>query len=377
MAVEIIGQSKVMLEALDSACHLAKSDYSLLIQGETGTGKELFARLVHEQSPRAHDVFLPVNIAAFNSNLIDSELFGHEKGAFTGATSMRKGAFERAGGGTVLLDEIGDLSLDLQVKLLRVLESKEFLRVGGDVAIPLKSRVLAATNVDLEQSIAKGRFREDLFYRFGPYVRVPPLRERQDDIFLLAEHIIKNEEKYIGQPYPDWFDKAYQFKLAQMVQEFPCQWSGNVRGLQIVLRAVLVEVSYYMTPEKFENQVRIILERECCSRERSSESKLFRLISDLVRDSIRCYPSSRTSLRSRLNGLLIEAISEGLDLALNVDEFRPRSGKEMGDILGIPSLVLSNRPSLPNNEYDYIVKALKNLGCRDELPKKVNELIAM
>jgi hypothetical protein len=162
-----------------------------------------------------------------------------------------------------------------------------------------------------------------------------------------------------------------------MLQDYPCQWPGNVRGLQVVLKAVLVEVAYYITPEKFEHQVRRILDRECCRRERSLEGELCKSISDLVRESIRCYSSTKISLRSKLNGMLIEAISEGLDLALNVDDFRPRSGKEMGDILGIPSLISSNRPSLPNNENDYIVKALKNLGRRDELPEKVNTLIIM
>ena len=377
MAVNIIGQSGVMLEVLNNACQLAATNYSIIIQGETGTGKELLAHYIHENSPRSGSAFIPVNIASYNSNLIDSELFGHVKGAFTGAVSARMGVFERAGDGTVLLDEIGDLPLDLQVKLLRVLEAREFQRVGGNDVIPMKARVLAATNVDLVKSIKEGRFREDLFFRFGLKLWVPPLRERREDIVLLAEHIINDEKKNLGRDYPDWFNEACRLNLARLLTDHPCQWPGNVRELRTVLKALLVEVVNVSTQEDFEQRAEIVLERQCSSGGGACEGDLLRLISELVRENIFTYPLHETSLRSRINDILVNGISEGLGLAVYVDNFKPGSRKEIGEILGIPSLVSANRPGLPSSENDYIVRALRNLDYREELPEKLKEVMKM
>ncbi len=377
MAVNIIGQSKIIVDSLNRARHIADTNFSVIILGETGSGKELFARYIHEQSARKKGEFIALNIAACNSNLIDSDLFGHEKGAFTGATSRRQGIFERAGGGTVLLDEIGDLSLDLQVKLLRVLENEEFQRVGGNDNLPMKARVLAATNVDLEQNVANGRFREDLCCRFATKLVVPSLRERKDDIPLLVKHIIDNEKHNLGKAYPDWFNEQYRQNLAQMLKDYPYEWPGNIRGLQQVLRALLIEVVHYTDPEKFEKQVSSVMESQCSSGKSSLEGELCRLISNLVRENIINYHLTNMSIRSRINGLLVEAISEGLDLALTLDNFVPRTQKELGEILGIPNLVFSSHPRLPKNDNDFMVKALKNCGYRDKFPKKVNDLIMM
>ncbi|MDD3364622.1 MAG: sigma 54-interacting transcriptional regulator [Syntrophomonas sp.] len=377
MPTKIVGQSEAIRKALEEAYRLAATDYSIMIQGESGTGKELFAEYIHKHSSRSASMFLPVNIAAYNSNLIDSELFGHEKGAFTGTSGQRIGVFEQVGEGTILLDEIGDLSRNLQVKLLRVLQAKEFQRVGGNKTLPMKARVLAATNVDLEKNVAEGRFREDLFYRFGVTLRVPPLRERPEDIPLLVEHIIQQEEPNLGRTYPSWFGGDCRQKLGKIMGESPYPWPGNIRGLQKVLKALLIECVCYAGLEEFEERVTGLVKQKCRSEAKAVDGELSRLISNLVRDNIATYPLSNTSVRAKINALLVDAISDGLDLALNVDEFRPQSGKEIGDILGIPTLSSSNRNCLPRNENDYIVKALKNLGHRDELPDKVNELIAI
>jgi len=377
MSARIIGQSEALQRVLEEARQLAGTDYSVIIQGESGTGKELIAKYIHENSKRAAGNFVAINIAGCLDSLIDSELFGHERGTFTGANSKRIGKLELTGEGTLFLDEIGDLSRDLQVKLLRVLQEREFYPLGSNKTIPLKARVLAATNVDLKKQVAKGGFREDLFYRLGQFIKVPPLRERKEDIPLLVDYLIQQEESHLDMPYPEWFDMNCRQILCRIFYEYPYQWPGNIRGLQNVLQSVLIKCVCHGGPDAFEQQVTKTIQQQCSPDERSLNEQLGRLISNLVREHIVLYPTDNTPLRVRMNNLLVDAISDGLDQALNVDAFRPRTGKELGDILGIPALSNSNRPQLPRNDNDYIVKALKNLGCRDELPEKVNELIAM
>jgi transcriptional regulator with PAS, ATPase and Fis domain len=375
MSNRIIGQSEALLRALEEARQIAGTDYSVIIQGESGTGKELIARYIHDNSKRAAGNFVAINIASYTGSLIDSELFGHEKGAFTGAINKRIGILELTGYGTLFLDEIGDLSRELQVKLLRVLQEREFYPLGSNKTIPLKARVLAATNVDLKKQVAEGRFREDLFYRLGQFIKMPPLRERKEDIPLLVDYLIQQEEPHMS--YPEWFDAHYRQILYRIFYEYPYQWPGNIRGLQNVLRSVLLKCVCHGRPEMFEQQVIKTLQQHCDSDDKSLNQQLIRLISNVVRDHIVSYPTDNTSLRVRMNDILVEGIFHGLDLALNVDAFRPRTGKELGYILGIPALSNSNRSQLPRNDNDYIVKALKNIGCREELPEKVNELIAM
>jgi transcriptional regulator with PAS, ATPase and Fis domain len=204
----------------------APSDATVLIHGETGTGKELVARYVHQMSRRADKPFIAVNCGAFSETLIESELFGHEKGAFTGATSSRPGWFEAANGGTIFLDEIGDLPLGLQVKLLRVLQEREVVRLGARQAIPLDIRLIAATNVDLAKAVAAGRLREDLFYRLQ-VVSIPllPLRERRADILPLARHFLEI--------YGDKI-QANHLDLSAAAEEalFSYSWPGNIRELE-------------------------------------------------------------------------------------------------------------------------------------------------
>ena len=185
-----------MMRVFETIEKVAPTDVTVLIRGESGTGKELVARAIHARSPRAGGAFVAVNCASFTRELVESELFGHEKGAFTGAVARREGKFEAADGGTLFLDEIGDMSLETQAKLLRAIQEKRFERVGGNQPLSVDVRIIAATNQDLEAMVAAGRFREDLYYRIKVVeLRVPPLRERREDIPLLVTHFLEEARK--------------------------------------------------------------------------------------------------------------------------------------------------------------------------------------
>jgi Nif-specific regulatory protein len=233
----IIGKSKAMQHVFDMVAQVSKSDATVLIRGESGTGKELVAQAIHYNSPRAAKALIKVNCAALPETVIESELFGHEKGAFTGAVSTRKGRFEMANGGSIFLDEIGDLSPMMQVKLLRVLQEKEFERVGGNETIRTNVRVIAATNRDLERLMEEGTFREDLYYRLNVFpIHIPPLRERRDDILLLSDHFI---DKY-GEANHKTIQRISTPAIDLLMNY---HWPGNVRELEnCVERAVLLSV---------------------------------------------------------------------------------------------------------------------------------------
>ncbi|MDH5752469.1 MAG: sigma-54 dependent transcriptional regulator, partial [Deltaproteobacteria bacterium] len=199
----IIGVSRALREVYKAIGRVADSDLTVLILGESGTGKELIARAIHTNSGRAPEPFVAVNCAAIPRELLEAELFGHEKGAFTGAVEKKSGRLESAGLGTVFLDEIGDMSLELQAKLLRVLQEREYQPVGGVETRRMKARVLAATNQSLEEAVAQGRFRADLFYRVNAFtINVPPLRERREDILVLARHFLALTGKKLELPLP-------------------------------------------------------------------------------------------------------------------------------------------------------------------------------
>lgn len=231
----MVGDSAAMQQVYALMKQAAESDITVLIQGESGTGKELVAKSFHFNSLRKTGPFLAVNCAAIPEALIESELFGHEQGAFTGATRQRIGAFERTEGGTILLDEIGDMHPDLQAKLLRVLQEREIQRVGGTTTIPVDVRVIAASNRDLEGATKAGEFREDLFYRLAAFpIVIPPLRERREDIPLLAKHFLKQHA-----------DEAISgISVAALRQLLQYDWPGNVRELENAIeRAVLLETT--------------------------------------------------------------------------------------------------------------------------------------
>jgi PAS domain S-box-containing protein len=235
MFEEIVGASPALMAVLSRVCKVAGSDSTVLITGETGTGKELVARAIHRRSRRASRAFVAVNCAAIPRDLIASELFGHEKGAFTGAVQRRLGRFELANGGTIFLDEVGELSSETQVALLRVLQEWEFERVGGRERIQVDVRVIAATNRDLTAAVADGTFREDLFYRLNVFpLEMPPLRERREDIPMLVEYFIGGYARRAGKTF-----RRVSKRTLDCLQSYP--WPGNVRELQNVIeRSVII-----------------------------------------------------------------------------------------------------------------------------------------
>src|SRR5437867_7415663 len=233
---EIVGQHLEMQKLYRLVTHVARTPTTVLITGESGTGKELIARAIHRQSPRRDKPFVAVNPAAIAETLVESELFGHEKGAFTGAFQRKLGKFELAQGGTLFLDEIATLRPELQAKLLRVLQEREIERVGGTRPVRIDARIIVATNVDLRQAVADGKFREDLYYRLNVVpIAVPPLRERRDDVPLLVAHFVRR--------YTQAFNKRLEGlppEARKALHDYP--WPGNVRELQNVIERVVALV---------------------------------------------------------------------------------------------------------------------------------------
>ncbi len=231
----LVGQSPVMVKLFETIVDVAQTDATILITGETGTGKELVARAIHAQSPRCYAPFIAINCGAFTEQLLESELFGHEKGAFTDAKYTKKGRLEMANAGTLFLDEVGDISMKMQIDLLRVLETHEFSRVGGTSTLHSDFRIIAATNQDLQEAIRRKTFRQDLFYRLNViHLQVPPLRERPEDVPLLAQHFLRRyateTKKKIDSIHP---------KALEAMQRY--SWPGNVRELENAIeRAVVV-----------------------------------------------------------------------------------------------------------------------------------------
>jgi two-component system nitrogen regulation response regulator GlnG len=234
---EIIGEAPAMQEVFRAIGRLARSNITVLINGESGTGKELVARALHRHSPRAGRPFIALNMAAIPRDLLESELFGHERGAFTGAQARRVGRFEQANGGTLFLDEIGDMPAELQTRLLRVLAEGEFYRVGGHEPVRVDVRIIAATHQDLERLASEGRFREDLFHRLNVIrIHLPPLRERREDIPLLMQHFLDQAAQELGgEP------KALMPETVELIKRL--EWRGNVRQLENAARWLTVMAS--------------------------------------------------------------------------------------------------------------------------------------
>jgi DNA-binding NtrC family response regulator len=247
----IVGKSEAMLKLFDLVAQVAPSRSTVLIQGESGTGKELIAKAIHSNSTRRDKPFIPVNTGAVPSDLLESTLFGHERGAFTSAHAAKKGLFEVADGGTLFLDEIGTMGMDMQAKILRVLQDRRFMHVGGTHEIQVDVRIVAATNVDLRLAVKEGRFREDLFYRLNVImIELPPLRNRKEDIPLLANHYLK------------FYSEENGFAAASLAPEalrlmMDYEWPGNVRELENAMeRGVVLSHGPALTPDLLPVQLR-------------------------------------------------------------------------------------------------------------------------
>ena len=237
VVTEIIGEAPAMQEVFRAIGRLSRSSISVLINGQSGTGKELVAHALHRHSPRSHKPFIALNMAAIPADLVESELFGHEKGAFTGAQAARQGRFEQADGGTLFLDEIGDMPLDVQTRLLRVLADGQFYRVGGHQSVSVDVRIIAATHQNLEIRVAEGKFREDLFHRLNVIrVHLPSLSERREDIPLLTRHFLRRAAKEL-----DVDAKSISKNAERVMSQLP--WPGNVRQLENVCRWLTVMAS--------------------------------------------------------------------------------------------------------------------------------------
>jgi two-component system, NtrC family, response regulator AtoC len=248
---KIIGKSAAMVEVYKTVARVAPTKSTVLILGESGTGKELIARAIHEHSPRASQPFVAVDCGALTETLLETELFGHVRGSFTGALADKKGVFEESQGGTCFLDEVGGISLNMQARLLRVLQEHEIRRVGGKEWLPVDVRVVAATNQELPQAIAEGQFRQDLYYRLDVVsIRLPPLRERRDDIPLLARHFLSYYSKQTGKSVSAISDNAME-----LLSNY--RWPGNIRELEHAIeQAVALSYQPVLLPEDLPREVR-------------------------------------------------------------------------------------------------------------------------
>lgn len=297
----IVGHDVALDRAIHVAVQVAATDLSVLITGESGVGKENFAKIIHEHSKCKHGTFIAVNCGAIPDGTIDSELFGHEKGAFTNATEMRKGYFEVADGGTIFLDEVGDLPLSTQVRLLRVLETGEFMRVGASKPLKTQVRVVAATNADMPSRIANGKFREDLFYRLNTVpIYIPPLRDRKEDIPLLFLKFATD------------FAEKYRFPQIQLAPESVdilknYRWPGNIRQLKHIVENISVVeneriitpdiLKKYINPENPQRNLPVLLSNKEHEKNENFERELiYKFLYDLKREV--------NDLKSLVNGML-------------------------------------------------------------------------
>jgi len=300
----IIGNSPLLNRAIDVAKQVAPTDISVLIQGESGSGKEVFSHIIHQLSSRKHGAFIAVNCGAIPEGTIDSELFGHEKGSFTGAHEARKGYFEVVDGGTIFLDEVGELPLNTQARLLRVLESGEYIRVGSSKVQKTNVRVVAATNVDVYEAVKKGKFREDLYYRLNTVpLKVPPLRERKEDIYLLfRKFVVDFTDKY----------RSPNVQLTPDAQELLIHysWPGNVRQLKNIAeqiavlekeRVVNAAILQRYLPEEHKMSTLPMAFKEQSKEDFSERDILYKVLFDMKKDMV------------DLKKLVVELIQNGGD----------------------------------------------------------------
>ncbi len=295
----LITENQKMLQLIKIAEEVAPSDTSVLIYGESGTGKELLAGIIHQKSRRNNKPLVAINCAAIPDSLMESELFGHEKGAFTGATEKKIGKFEFANQGTLLLDEIGEMSLNLQAKLLRVLQEREINRVGGNQAIPIDIRVIATTNRDLYKESLEGKFREDLFYRLNVFpLYIPPLRERPDDIALLSHHFLKKFSGVLGKNLRGFTPPALDFLMAK-------PWRGNIRELQNTIHR-----SVHLSKDDLIDITDFMIEAESVPAQ-SSPGKIKDLEKDMILKTLKEVNGNKTRA-ARILGVSVRTIRNKL-----------------------------------------------------------------
>jgi transcriptional regulator with GAF, ATPase, and Fis domain len=326
MFEEIVGTSAALQTVLSLVCKVAPTDASVLVTGETGTGKELVARAIHKRSRRSSRVFVSVNCAAIPRDLIASELFGHERGAFTGAIQRRLGKFEMAQGGTIFLDEVGELPMETQIALLRVLQEHEFERVGGTRSIQTNVRVIAATNRDLRAAIAAGTFRSDLFYRLNVFpVEMPPLRERREDIPVLVEYFIDRCARNVGKNI-----RGINKKSLDALQSYP--WPGNIRELQNVIErsVIMCETENFFVDETW-------LPRQSVASESKSQSEFSQKLAAQEKETIESDPRESEggvfgpSGAAAMPGMPRSTVESKIpSLKINKNGFKSRAGMPSG-----------------------------------------------
>ena len=344
---EIIGTYSGLDRAIEKAVRVSPTDITVLVTGESGVGKEAFPKIIHQLSHRKHNKFIAVNCGAIPEGTIDSELFGHEKGAFTGATSSRSGYFEVADGGTIFLDEVGELPLTTQVRLLRVLENGEFIRVGSSKVQKTNVRIVAATNLNMEDAITKGKFREDLFYRLSTVeIKIPPLRERKTDIILLFRKFASDFAKKYNMPTVRLNDDAQR-----ILQEY--NWNGNIRQLKNITEQLSVleqeraingdMISTYL-PDPKNNLPALISDNKSESDFSSEREILYKILFDMKRD---------LNELKKLTNNLKKTTSNESDKLDDIQNLIPKKFKEIDDSNNKNNVLLDDNYENKNDKYSF------------------------
>ena len=344
---EIIGTYSGLDRAIEKAVRVSPTDITVLVTGESGVGKEAFPKIIHQLSHRKHNKFIAVNCGAIPEGTIDSELFGHEKGAFTGATSSRSGYFEVADGGTIFLDEVGELPLTTQVRLLRVLENGEFIKVGSSKVQKTNVRIVAATNLNMEDAITKGKFREDLFYRLSTVeIKIPPLRERKTDIILLFRKFASDFAKKYNMPTVRLNDDAQR-----ILQEY--NWNGNIRQLKNITEQLSVleqeraingdMISSYL-PDPKNNLPALISDNKSESDFSSEREILYKILFDMKRD---------LNELKKLTNNLKKNTSNDSDKLDDIQSLIPKKIKEIDDLNNQNNVLLDNNYENKNDKYSF------------------------
>ena len=377
---EIIGNDHSLMMAIEKSIKVSPTDITVLIMGESGVGKEVFPKIIHQFSHRKHNKYIAVNCGAIPEGTIDSELFGHEKGAFTGATTNRAGYFEVADGGTIFLDEVGELPLSTQVRLLRILESGEFIRVGSSKAQKTDVRIVAATNVNMNEAISKGKFREDLYYRLSTVeINIPPLRKRKDDIVLLFRKFASDFAKKYNMPTIRLDEKAQNLLKSYV-------WNGNIRQLKNITEQLSVLeknrsidfnlLSTYL-PEPRSNLPALIQEKESGKSDFSSEREiLYKILFDMKKD---LNDLKRITKYLNIDETNSDKLNDFNDLISKKGDFYEKSEKPYQtenisnntDKFSYAEEVLEEETlSIQHNEIELIIKALEKSNGKRKIAAK-------